>query len=225
MSEINYYDDTLNSKFSNTFRTTNLPKSVIERVPFYINYLDKLISENVLSTSSKIISTELGLGEVQVRKDLNLISGKGKPKIGYNVKELREDFRKLVNIETTNMIIVGAGKIGEGLAMYKGFNDCGFSLVGVFDNDINKIGKKVCDLKIESNDKIQQCCYDKKVLIGIITVPKDKAQEVCNMMISYGIKGILNFTSVKLDVPDNISVRNVDISSLLTMLAIEIKNS
>ena len=91
-----------------------IPKSVIERIPLYINYLDNLISQNINMTSSTIMAQDLGLGEVQVRKDLNLISGNGKPKIGYYVQDLRKDFEALVrNKDYTNIIIIGAGKIGE----------------------------------------------------------------------------------------------------------------
>lgn len=206
--------------------SNKIPRSVIERIPFYINYLDKLIEKDIEMTSSKIMADELCLGEVQVRKDLNLISGKGRPKIGYNVKELREDFEKLVrDDELTKMIIVGFGKIGEGLANYKGFKKSGFMLMGIFDNDPNKIGKKALDLEILPEDELKNYCQKNKIDIGIITVPASSAQRVCNDIILSGVKGILNFTNVKLEVPENISVRNVDISSLLTMLAIEIKNN
>ena len=206
--------------------SNKIPKTVIERIPFYINYLDRLIENNVEMTSSKIMADELCLGEVQVRKDLNLISGKGKPKIGYNVKELRDDFERLVRDEDlTRMIIVGAGKIGEGLANYKGFQKSGFELMGIFDNDINKIGKKILNLEILPEDQLKNYCHVNKIDIGIITVPSTNAQKVCNDIVLSGVKGILNFTNVKLEVPEGISVRNVDISSLLTMLAIEIKNN
>lgn len=201
-----------------------LPKSVIERIPFYINYLDKQIENKTEMTSSKIMADELGLGEVQVRKDLNLISGKGKPKIGYNVKELREDLSDLIH-KKNKMIIVGAGKIGEGLAMYKGFSESGFELMGIFDNDPKKIGKKISNIIIQPEKDLSEFCKKNEIDIGIITVSSNSSQKVCDDIVSCGVKGILNFTNVKLDVPNNINVRNVDITSLLTMLAIEINNN
>ncbi|MDY2903168.1 MAG: redox-sensing transcriptional repressor Rex [Bacilli bacterium] len=202
-----------------------IPKSVIERIPLYINYLDNLISQNINMTSSTIMAQDLGLGEVQVRKDLNLISGNGKPKIGYYVQDLRKDFEALVrNKDYTNIIIIGAGKIGEALANYYKYEDSKFKLLGIFDNDKNKIGKVIDGVTIEHINNIKEFCEHHIIDIGIICVPPQNAQEVCDLMIESNIKGILNFTNIVLNVNNNVCVRNVDIVSLLTKIAIEINN-
>lgn len=202
-----------------------IPKSVIERIPLYMNYLDKLIEKDVQMTSSTIISQDLGLGEVQVRKDLNLISGNGKPKIGYYVKDLRQDLESLVRKkEYTNIVIIGAGKIGEALANYYNYEDSKFKLLGIFDNDNHKIGKVMDGVTIEHISNIKEFSKTHQVDIGIICVPPTNAQEVCDKLVDSNIKGILNFTNVVLNVDNNVCVRNVDIVSLLTKIAIEINN-
>ncbi len=200
-----------------------IPKAVIERIPLYLNCLDKLNSNNIETTSSKQIADEIGLGEVQVRKDLNLISGNGKPKIGYKVVDLQKDLQKTIrNSEKTNFIIVGCGKIGEALANYNEFVNHNFALIGLFDNNKSKIGKRILDLEILDEKKLTTFCTQNHIDIGIIAVPCESAQKVCDDLITSGVKGILNFTNAKLNVDTNISVRNVDIVSLLTMIAIEI---
>lgn len=210
-------------KGSDRMDCKKIPKAVIERIPLYLNCLDKLNSDNTENTSSKQIADEIGLGEVQVRKDLNLISGNGKPKIGYKVVDLQSDLQKTIrNSEKTNFIIVGCGKIGEALANYKGFSKHDFALLGLFDNNISKIGKKILELEILSEEKLSEFCNHNHIDIGIIAVPCESAQKVCDDLVASGVKGILNFTNAKLNVKENISIRNVDIVSLLTMIAIEI---
>lgn len=203
-----------------------IPKSVIERIPRYLTCLEKLKSQGIMVVSSKTIAEEIGLGEVQVRKDLNLISGNGKPKIGHLTNELLNDIETLIfNDKMLNVIVIGGGKIGEALVRYKGFDQHGFKFIAVFDNNTTKIGQKIDDLEITSIDKLKDFCNHTKVDIGIITVPSSNAQDVCDKLIDCNIKGILNFTNQKLNVHEQAFVRNVDITSLLTMLAVEINNN
>lgn len=203
-----------------------IPKAVIERVPLYLDYLDKLIDNDNEMVSSKMISQDLGLGEVQVRKDLNIISGKGKPKIGYIASDLRNDLESLIrNEEKTNVVIIGAGKIGEALANYNGFKKYGFNIIAVFDNDLNKIGKKISDKAILSIDMLKVFCLENDVEIVMLAVPSKETKNVCDILKESRIKGILNFTKSKIDIQENICVRNVDMASLLIMLAVEINNN
>ena len=119
-----------------------IPKSVIERIPIYLNYLNKIDEDGLISSTT--IAQQLGLGEVQVRKDLNLITGKGKPKVGYQVSNLKSDLNKLIfDDKLINVVIIGAGKIGSALAKYHGFNENSFKIVGIFDNSPEKIGRTI----------------------------------------------------------------------------------
>lgn len=201
----------------------NIPKSVIERIPLYLNYLNYLVKKQIEMISSTRLAMDLGLGEVQVRKDLNLIAGNGKPKIGYQVVDLKNKIELLISQYGTNdVIIIGAGKIGKALAMYDGFEENNFRIVGLFDSDPSLIGKSINNHPILSLDELKKFS---QVKIAILAVPADVAQSICNQVVAVGIKGILNFTNQKLIVNDNIKIRNIDIAALLTILSIEINNN
>lgn len=202
-----------------------IPKSVIERVPLYFNYINKIDNKMCENISSTTISQELGLGEVLVRKDLNIIAGNGKPKIGYQVSDLKSKLITLINNnKIIDIIIVGVGKIGEALVKYQGFEEKGFHIKQIFDCDKNKIGKKISDYQVNSIDNLSFYCKQHNIQMAIISVNSDNAQEVCDNLISSGVKGILNFTNTLLVTSNNVSVRNVDIASQLMMLSLEINN-
>lgn len=196
-----------------------ITKSVIGRIPIYLNYLNKIDESGLISAT--ILAKKLGLGEVQVRKDLNKISGSGKPKIGYKVIDLKNDIKKLMNQEeNTNVIIIGAGKIGMALYNYIGFQKNHFSIVGIFDNNPTKINNNVMSI-----NNLEEFCKTKKVDLAILTASSENAQTICDEISKIGIKGILNFTDQKLNIPDDIKLRNVDIVAELIALAIEINNN
>lgn len=196
-----------------------ITKSVIERIPIYLNYLNKLDESGLISAT--ILAKKLGMGEVQVRKDLNKISGSGKPKIGYKVIDLKNDIKKLMNQkENTNVIIIGAGKIGMALYNYIGFQKNHFNIVGIFDNNPTKINNDVISI-----NNLEEFCKTKKIDIAIIAVSSENAQSICDEIAKVGIKGILNFTDQKLNIPDDIKLRNVDIVAELIALAVEINNN
>lgn len=202
-----------------------IPKSVIERVPLYFNYINKIDNKRCENISSTTISQELGLGEVLVRKDLNIIAGNGKPKIGYQLSDLKSKLITLINNnKIIDIIIVGVGKIGEALVKYQGFEEKGFHIKQIFDCDKNKIGKKISDYQVNSIDNLSSYCKQHNIQMAIISVNSDNAQEVCDNLISSGVKGILNFTNTLLVTSNNVSVRNVDIASQLMMLSLEINN-
>lgn len=196
-----------------------ITKSVIERIPIYLNYLNKLDESGLISAT--ILAKKLGMGEVQVRKDLNKISGNGKPKIGYKVIDLKNDIKKLMNQEeNTNVIIIGAGKIGMALYNYIGFQKNHFNIVGIFDNNPTKINNDVISI-----NNLEEFCKTKKIDIAIIAVSSENAQSICDEIVKIGIKGILNFTDQKLNIPEDIKLRNVDIVAELIALAVEINNN
>lgn len=196
-----------------------ITKSVIERIPIYLNYLNKLDESGLISAT--ILAKKLGMGEVQVRKDLNKISGSGKPKIGYKVIDLKNDIKKLMNQEeSTNVIIIGAGKIGMALYNYIGFQKNHFNIVGIFDNNPTKINNDVISI-----NNLEEFCKTKKIDIAIIAVSSENAQSICDEIVKIGIKGILNFTDQKLNIPEDIKLRNVDIVAELIALAVEINNN
>ena len=169
------------------------------------------------------MANALGMGEVQVRKDLALVSDGGRPKIGYLREGLIEDISQFLGYDnTTDAILVGAGKLGQALLGYSGFEAYGLNILAAFD--ISPKAEKTVDGKpIIPMERMESFCRTNKVLMGIITVPSEHAQEVCDRMIACGIKAIWNFAPVHLDVPGNILVQNENMATSLAVLSMHLQ--
>lgn len=189
--------------------------ATLKRLPQYLRILKKKQQENSVNISSTMIANELKLNPIQVRKDLALVSkNDGKPGIGFDLNELINDIEVFLDLNNTkNAIIVGAGRLGQALMNYNGFENS-VGIVMAFDNDKSK-----CDNKnIFHISKIKEQIKDANIHIGIITVPKEVAQSVCDLMIESGIKAIWNFAPVNINVPENITIKNEDLSASLSIL-------
>ena len=161
------------------------------------------------------------MGEVQVRKDLALVSDGGRPKIGYLRSALVEDIEQFLGYDnTTDAIIVGAGKLGCALLGYEGFAEYGLNIVAAFDRSPHEddSGKPVLQM-----EKMQSFCKRNKILMGIITVPASCAQEMADLMIECGIKAIWNFAPVHLEAPDNILIQNQNMATNLAVLSMHLQ--
>ena len=193
-------------------------RATMGRIPTYLKYLKSAshISENISATA---LAKQLGLGEVQVRKDLSSVSGAGRPKTGYNIKELIDTLEKfLYTDKNNNVVLVGAGKLGRALLDYRGFEDYGLKISAAFDikykdADMSKLGKPI--LPMESLDEF---CKENNVRIGIITVPAEHAQEVCDRLIDDGIRAIWCFAPCTLNVPDEVTVQYENMALSLAYL-------
>ncbi len=194
-----------------------ISQASLKRLPKYLRILKEKESTYISSTE---IADSLNLNPIQVRKDLALVSkSDGKPGIGFNVNELILDMEEFLNLNNiTDAIIVGAGKIGQALMNYKGFENY-INILMAFDNDTNKCDNK----KIFNIDKMENLVNRLNIHIGIIAVPKENAQDVCNKMIDCGIKAIWNFAPIDLKVPLNVSIKNEDLSASLLILLKEVK--
>ena len=194
-----------------------ISQASLKRLPKYLRILKEKESTYISSTE---IADSLNLNPIQVRKDLALVSkSDGKPGIGFNVNELIMDMEEFLNLNNiTDAIIVGAGKIGQALMNYKGFENY-INILMAFDNDTNKCDNK----KIFNIDKMENLVDRLNIHIGIIAVPKENAQDVCNKMIDCGIKAIWNFAPIDLKVPLNVSIKNEDLSASLLILLKEVK--
>ncbi len=197
-----------------------ISRAVLKRLPGYLSYLQSMPENSSVYISATSIANALGMGEVQVRKDLALVSSGGKPKLGYLRENLMEDISQFLGYDnTTDAILVGAGKLGQALLGYSGFEAYGLNILAAFDTD-----PKACDAKsVISMDRLEKFCKSKKVLMGIITVPKEHAQEVCDRLIACGIKAIWNFAPVHLDVPENILVQNENMATSLAVLSMHLQ--
>ncbi len=184
-------------------------EAVLERLPIYYEYLRKLPSEE--NVSAPILAKALNLGEVQVRKDLALVSHKGKPKTGYEKSELMADIKNYMGYDQkTKAVLVGLGKLGSALYDYEGFQEFGIEIVQAFDREQTRLTKTM--------DSFTSYCITEHIEVGIITVDEVHAQEVCDLMATTGIRAIWNFAPVRLNVPDYIIVQNVNMATSLSIL-------
>ncbi|HHV96362.1 MAG TPA: redox-sensing transcriptional repressor Rex [Clostridiaceae bacterium] len=191
------------------------------RMPYYLHYLKEAKKKGIEVIPATTIAADLKLNEVQVRKDLSAIcTTKGKPKTGFIVDELiknMEDFLGYNNAK--DAVLVGAGSLGRALLSYSGFESYGLNIVVAFDNDKEKIGTKINGKEVLSVAEIENVCRRLNIHIGIITVPAQHAQEVCNKLIASGILAIWNFAPVHLSTPEGILVRNENMAASLAILS------
>ena len=197
-----------------------LSKAVLKRLPGYLSYLKSLPEDSGTYISATNIANALNMGEVQVRKDLAVVSKAGKPKVGYPRADLIENIsRYLCYDNTTDAILVGAGKLGCALLGYSGFEAYGLNILAAFDvNPLPREGESIFPM-----DQLDGYCREHNVHMGIITVPADHAQAVCDHMIRCGIKAIWNFAPVHLDVPPSILVQNENMATSLAVLSMHLQ--
>ena len=181
-----------------------LTRKALGRMPQYLTLLQKLSEQNVPYISATKIAKELSLGEVQVRKDLSAVCGKGKPKLGYRTEDLLNSIENcLGQSEYTPAVLVGVGKLGKALLEYDEFRKYGVRIVAAFDSN-DQILKVRPSLEILPMSQFQTFCQSHGIKIGIITVGKGSAQAVCDQMVEGGITAIWNFAPCKLQVPPEI---------------------
>lgn len=195
--------------------------AMMNRLPLYLDYLLTLEAKGIKTVSATMVARDMGLGEVLVRKELSVISGKGKPRVGYKTDSLIKDFDKFLHVDKkTKAVIIGAGKLGRALLGYDRFKKFGVDILAAFDNDVDKIDNK----KIFSINKLPQFIKDHKVEIGIITVPKENAVEVYNLLLENNIKGIWNFAPITLAKAPNVIIKQQNLALSLAHLNVMLKN-
>lgn len=196
--------------------------STLRRLPVYLNYL-KQQDDGCVNVSATMIAAGLNFGDVQVRKDLGAVSGAGKPKIGYNRKELIATLESFLGYrEEKKAVLVGAGKLGEALMCYNGFRDYGLDIVAAFD--IKNIGQTVCSKPVMHIDELESFCEKEDIKLGIITVPAAAAQEIAFKLCESGIKAIWNFAPIHLNLPRDILVHDENMAASLALLTRQLES-
>lgn len=196
----------------------------IRRFPYYLEYLKKLKKrdpdENARVSASSMAS-DLRLYEVLVRKDLAAVSRvAGKPRVGFNVLELIEDIEHFLGYDNLDIAaLAGVGNLGHALLSYRGFKEYGLDIAAAFDTNASLHGKAVGDCEVFPMEKMRNLCRRLGIKIGIIAVPHNAAQEVCDLMIESGIKAVWNFAPMHLDVPEGILVQNENMAASLAVLS------
>jgi len=188
-----------------------IPDIIIGRLPVYLRALQRLADKGVLNTSSQELGEMIGISAAQIRKDISQFGEFGKQGTGYSIPFLIERLRDILNVDRVwDMAIVGMGDIGHALAHYNGFANRGFQVSAVFDNDPKKIGQKVGDFEVFSTAVMIEKIKQQKIKIAALTVPASAAQEITDQLVKAGIKAILNYAPISLNVPDDVHVQYID---------------
>lgn len=200
-----------------------ISKAVISRLPRYYRYLEELSDAGVERISSNDLSKKMHVTASQIRQDLNNFGGFGQQGYGYNVKYLRTEIGKILGLDKNhNMIIIGAGNLGFALANYASFEKNGFVLKGLFDVNTNLRGKEVRGIKVQMMDELGSFLKNNDIEIAALTIPKARAVEVANTLVSMGIKAIWNFAHTDLNLPEDVIVESVHLSDSLMKLSYNI---
>ena len=201
-----------------------ISQAVIRRMPRYYRYLGELLEDGVERISSNDLSKRMNVTASQIRQDLNNFGGFGQQGYGYNVKFLYEEIGKILGLnQKHNIIVIGAGNLGQALANYVKFEKLGFVITALFDVNPALEGVTVRGMKIHMLDELEDYCKDHVVDIAALTMPKEKADAIANRLVNLGIQAIWNFAHVDLDLIDkDVVVENVHLSDSLMQLSYNI---
>ena len=201
-----------------------ISQAVIRRMPRYYRYLGELLEDGVERISSNDLSKRMNVTASQIRQDLNNFGGFGQQGYGYNVKFLYEEIGKILGLnQKHNIIVIGAGNLGQALANYVKFEKLGFVITALFDVNPALEGVTVRGFKIHMLDELEDYCKDHVVDIAALTMPKEKADAIANRLVNLGIQAIWNFAHVDLDLIDkDVVVENVHLSDSLMQLSYNI---
>lgn len=200
-----------------------ISQAVISRLPRYFRYLGELKDEGIERVSSQELSDIMKVTASQIRQDFNNFGGFGQQGYGYKVEYLYEEIGRILGLDMKhNLIIVGAGNLGQALANYMNFERRGFIFKGLFDNNPALYGKKIREMEVRPMEELQSFVRENAIDIAVLTIPKTSAVAVAEQLITDGIKGIWNFAHVDLNVPEGIQVENVHLSDSLMKLTYNI---
>lgn len=202
----------------------DISQAVISRLPRYHRYLSELKDEGIERVSSQDLSRIMNVTASQIRQDLNNFGGFGQQGYGYNVDYLYDEIGRIMGLDKKhNLIIIGAGNLGQALANYVNFDRRGFHTKGLFDSDTHLQGKIIRNMPVRPMSELETFISENAIDIAVLTIPKAAAVSVANQLVSYGIKGIWNFAHVDLNVPDTVQVENVHLSDSLMKLSYNLK--
>lgn len=197
-----------------------ISQAVISRLPRYFRYLGDLKDAGVERISSQELSEMMKVTASQIRQDFNNFGGFGQQGYGYNVDFLHREIGNILGLNKEhNLIVIGAGNLGQALGNYMNFKNRGFIFKGMFDVNPELWGKEVRGIPIQPMEKVEAFVKDNDIDIAVLTIPKTSAVEVAEILVQNGIKAIWNFAHVDLNVPEGIQVENVHLSDSLMKLS------
>lgn len=201
-------------------QVVHVPEPTLRRLPLYHHYLKSLLAAGREAVSCTHIGKDLDLDPPQIRKDLAFTGIRGLPKVGYQVEVLLrciEDFFGWNRIDEA--FLAGTGNLGRALLGYEGFQRYGFKIVAAFDNAPEMVGKTIREVKVLPIEKLSNLCKRMKIKIGVIATPENAAQEIADLMVDGGIRGIWNFAPAAIKVPEGVVVQNENLASGLAVLS------
>ena len=202
-----------------------ISESTVRRLSLYLRFLEQSLAQGLTTISSGQLARRGGTTSAQVRKDLSFFGSFGKRGLGYSVPELTAQIRDILGLgRSYRVVLVGAGKIGGALAQYEGFRERGFTIAAVYDRDPRKIGMRFNGLVVRDVRRIDQDLKKEPSDIAIVATPADAAQFVVNQLVLGGVKAILNFAPVPLDVPPDVMVKHVNMAAELETLSYALAN-
>lgn len=188
-----------------------IPDIIIGRLPVYLRALQRLAVKGIQTTSSQELGEIVGISAAQIRKDISQFGEFGKQGTGYSIPFLVERLQNILKVDRVwDVIVVGMGDIGHALARYNGFTNRGFQITMVFDNDPKKIGQKVGDFEIFDTALLAEKVKQNRIKIAMLTAPATSAQEIAEQLVKAGVKAILNYAPISLNVPSNVRVQYID---------------
>ena len=203
-----------------------IAESAISRLSLYLRILEDLVEEGEPTVSSQIMASQSGTTAAQVRKDLSLLGSFGRRGLGYSSTDLVSRIRQILGLNRRwKIAVIGMGRIGSALVEHKGFFDRGFDIVALFDTSDFKVGSNVHGLKVHHVNEIRALVQDKNIEIAVLTVPVEAVTEVTDLINGSGVRGILNWTPVRLAVSQSIEVKNVNMVMELEALSFKLSQS
>ena len=197
-----------------------IPIPSLNRLPLYYRYLLEAREQRLSVVSSEMLGDAAGVPAAQVRKDLGYLGEFGRPGIGYDVAEMQRRLAELLGLATEKeVVVVGAGRLGSAIAAYPGFATYSLRIAALFDKDPSKIGGRVGELEVLDADELPRFVRSRGIQMAILAVPAAAAQQVATQMVDAGIRAIMNFAPVKLEVPSEVVVSNEDLAARLATLS------
>lgn len=198
---------------------SGLSRATVSRMPRYLRLLDDL-RESQTTVSSGELASAAGVNSANVRRDLSDLGFQGTRGVGYSVEELRSRIQKELGIDGRRKVaIVGAGNLGTALARYSGLSQRGFDVVAIYDTDPGRVGESIGSVDVTGADALATDCRRGLFDMAILAVPAGAAQTVADQLVAAGVSSILNFAPVRVSVPDEVPVRQVDLSTELQILS------
>ena len=188
-----------------------IPDIIIGRLPIYLRALQRMADRGLVTTSSQELGEHVGISAAQIRKDISQFGEFGKQGTGYAISFLIEKLREILKVNRIwDVALIGAGDVGHALARYQGFANRGFRIVQVFDSDRSKVGQQLGDFTVEDVAHLDERIRAAGVKIAMLTVPATAAQAVADSLVRGGIRAILNYAPISLNVPKSVHVQYID---------------